>query len=249
MAVTSEARGRILIIRIEREAKRNAIDVETAQGIDAALNRLDDDAELWVGVLTGTTTVFSAGSDIRDGLDARTERGGEYGVIRRERNKPLVAAVEGPAFGGGFEIALACDLVVASTTARFALPETRRGLVASSGALLRLSRVLPAPLANEILIAGGELDAQRAYDFGLVNRVAKPGGAIDAALELAELVCRNSPVAVRATLAALAEQREQAEQVGWSATERAVAKISGSADAAEGVAAFFEKRAPDWPGQ
>jgi len=236
-----------LVVRIDREAKRNAIDVETAQGIDAALNRLDDDPELWVGVLTGTPAVFSAGSDIRDGLYARTERGGEYGVIRRRRTKPLIAAVEGPAFGGGFEIALACDLVVASTTARFALPETRRGLIASSGALLRLSRVLPAPLAAEILVAGGELDADRAYGFGLVNRVTEPGGALQGAVDLAEQVCRNSPVAVRATLAALSEQREQAESVGWAATERALAAISGSADATEGVAAFFEKREPDWP--
>jgi enoyl-CoA hydratase/carnithine racemase len=236
-----------LVVCIDREAKRNAIDVETAQGIDAALNRLDDDPALWVGVLTGTPAVFSAGSDIRDGLYARTERGGEYGLIRRKRIKPLVAAVEGPAFGGGFEIALACDLVVASATARFALPETRRGLIASSGALLRLSRVLPAPLAAEILIAGGELDANRAYTFGLVNRVTEPGGALQGAVELAEQVCRNSPVAVRATLAALAEQREQAESVGWAATQRALTAISGSADAVEGVAAFFEKREPIWP--
>lgn len=237
----------MLVVRLEREAKRNAIDVETAHGIDAALNRLDDDPQLRVGVISGTPAVFSAGSDIKDGLYARTDRGGEYGVIRRKRAKPLIAAVEGPAFGGGFEIVLACDLVAASTTARFALPETRRGLVASSGALLRLSRVLPASLANEILIAGGELDAARAHHFGLVNRVAPPGGALEAALDLAQQVCRNSPVAVRATLAALAEQREQAERAGWAATERAVEAISGSADAAEGVTAFFEKREPEWP--
>ena len=122
--VRAERRGRLLVVRIEREAKRNAIDRATADGIDAALNRFEDDDELWAGVITGTTTVFSAGTDLKDG-SGRTERGGEYGLIRRRRSKPLIAAVEGPAFGGGFEIALACDLVVASRTARFALPESR----------------------------------------------------------------------------------------------------------------------------
>jgi enoyl-CoA hydratase len=143
MTVTQESRGRILVVRIEREHKRNAIDVEAALGIDAALNRLDDDPALWVGVLTGTQTVFSAGTDLKDGAGARTERGGEYGLIRRSRVKPLIAAVEGVAFGGGFEMALACDLIVASRTARFALPETRRGVVATSGALFRAVRALP----------------------------------------------------------------------------------------------------------
>jgi enoyl-CoA hydratase len=135
--VPYETSGRTLVVRIDRENRRNAIDVATALDIDAALNRLEDDPELWVGVITGTATVFSAGTDLKDGEGARTERGGEYGLIRRRRSKPLIAAVEGIAFGGGFEIALACDIVVASTSARFALPETRRGVVASSGALQR----------------------------------------------------------------------------------------------------------------
>ncbi len=133
MAVVQERHDRVLIIRIEREEKRNAIDRATTQGIEAALDRLDGDPRLLVGVLTGTATVFSAGTDLNEPVSPATERGGEYGVIRRQRVKPLIAAVEGPAFGGGFEIVLASDLVVASTTARFALPESRRGLVASSG--------------------------------------------------------------------------------------------------------------------
>jgi enoyl-CoA hydratase/carnithine racemase len=132
-------RGHVLLIRMAREAKRNAIDRAMTHGIDEALNLLDDDDELWAGVITGTTTVFSAGTDLKDG-SGRTERGGEYGMIRRRRAKPLIAAVEGPAFGGGFEIALACDLVVAARSARFALPESRRGVVASSGALFRAMR-------------------------------------------------------------------------------------------------------------
>jgi enoyl-CoA hydratase len=248
MTVTHETRGRILVVRIEREHKRNAIDVETALGIDAALNRLDDDPELWVGVLTGTEMVFSAGTDLKDGSGARTDRGGEYGVIRRERAKPLIAAVEGVAFGGGFEIALACDLIVASATARFALPETLRGVVATSGALFRAMRALPVHIAKELLITGAELNAQRAYDFGLVNRVTPAGEALAGALALAERVCASSPVSVRATLAALAAQVVEPDRVGWEVTARALDTVEQGNDMGEGIAAFFERRSPDWPG-
>ena len=248
MAVTTEVRDRVLVVRIEREEKRNAIDVETAHGIDAALNTLEDDDELWVGVLSGTSTVFSAGTDLRSG-GGTTERGGEYGVIRRRRTKPLIAAVEGVAFGGGFEIALACDLVVASEAARFALPEARRGVIASSGALFRAMRALPLHVATELLITGAELDARRAYDLGLVNRLCEPGRAVTAALALAGEVCRSSPTSVRLTLDALADQFEDADEHGWAATARAVDAIRGSEDAREGVAAFLERRPPMWRGR
>lgn len=249
MAVTSEVRERILIVRIEREEKRNAIDVETALGIDEALNRLDDDPELWVGVLTGTRTVFSAGSDLKNGKDARTERGGEYGIIRRKRVKPLVAAVEGVAFGGGFEIALACDLVVASASARFALPESLRGLVATSGALFRAIRALPLHLAKELLITGAELNAERAHQFGFVNRVTEAGKALEGALAVAEEILASSPVSVRTTLAAVAAQLEEQDRKGWEETARAQETIRASADMQEGVNAFFERRPPRWQGR
>lgn len=248
MTVTQETRGRILVMRIEREHKRNAIDVDTAQGIDAALNRLDDDPALWVGVLTGTQTVFSAGTDLKDGADARTERGGEYGLIRRSRVKPLIAAVEGAAFGGGFEIALACDLIVASTAARFALPETRRGVVASSGALFRAVRALPLHVAKELLITGAELRAERGYHLGLVNRLTEPGQALADAVALAEQICASSPVSVRATLAAISAQAQEQDRSGWQATAQAIQTISASPDMEEGITAFFERRSPEWRG-
>ena len=143
MPVHQQRTGRVLVVTIDREEKRNAIDQDVADGISVALDLLQDDPELWVGVLTGSPHVFSAGTDLRAGTSPRTVRGGEYGVIRRERSKPLVAAVEGLALGGGFEMVLACDLVVASTTAAFGLPETTRG-VASSGALFRARRLCPA---------------------------------------------------------------------------------------------------------
>ncbi|MFE5027480.1 enoyl-CoA hydratase-related protein [Streptomyces sp. NPDC056656] len=246
--VRSERRGRVLVVRIEREAKRNAIDRATAAGIDGALNLLEDDGELWAGVLTGTASVFCAGTDLRDGAGGGTERGGEYGVIRRRRNKPLIAAVEGPAYGGGFEIALACDLVVASHTARFALPEARRGVVASSGALFRAMRALPLNVAKELLITGAVLDAERGHQLGFVNRVSAPGEALAGALALAEDVCASSPVSVAATLDALASLHENGDAAGWAVSARAVERVKAGEDIGEGVAAFFEKRPPRWRG-
>jgi enoyl-CoA hydratase len=199
MAVTTETHGRVLVVRIERPEKRNAIDEATARGIDDALNRFQDDPELWAAVLTGTAALFCAGTDIVAGPGEPTARGGPYGVTRRSHTKPLVAAVEGLALGGGFEIAMACDLVVASTEASFGLPETRRGLVANSGALLRAMRCLPLNLARELLLTGTRLDARRAHEVGFVNRLAAPGHALEVALGLADEVCVSSPTAVSAT--------------------------------------------------
>ena len=179
MTVTQETRGRILVMRIERERKRNAIDVDTSQSIDAALNRLDDDdPALWVGVLTGTQTVFSAGTDLKDGAGARTERGGEYGLIRRSRVKPLIAAVEGVAFGGGFEFALACDpdrRLDHGPVRSPRDPARRRGQLWRP--FPRPVRALPLHVAKELLITGAELGAERGYHLGLVNRPdrARPG--------------------------------------------------------------------------
>jgi enoyl-CoA hydratase/carnithine racemase len=246
--VRHERRGRILVLRIDREAKRNAIDRATTGGLDEALNLLEDDDQLWAGIITGTTAVFSAGTDLRDGAGQPTERGGEYGLIRRRRNKPLIAAVEGPAFGGGFEIALACDLVVASRTARFALPESRRGVIASSGALFRAMRALPLNVAKELLITGAVLDAGRGYQLGFVNRVAEPGEALALALELADDICASSPVSVAASLAAITAQHDAVDAAGWEVTAQAVERVTASDDITEGVTAFFEKRQPRWTG-
>jgi enoyl-CoA hydratase len=249
MTVHQELDDHILVVRIDRPAKRNAIDGATARGIDAALNRLDDDPNVWVGVLTGTADLFSAGTDLVDGHDAKTDRGGEYGIIRRRRRKPLIAAVEGVAFGGGFEIALACDIVVAARNARFGLPETRRGLIASSGALFRANRALPPQIATDLLISGAELSGERAYSLGLASRLAEPGRALGLAVEVAREICLSSPFAVQTTLQALAVQLEAADEKGWDATGRAVEAISTSQDKEEGIAAFLEKRPPVWVGR
>jgi enoyl-CoA hydratase len=249
MSVNVQRRDRILVITMQRPEKRNAVNRELAVGISNALDILDDDDELWVGVLTGTTDVFCAGTDLREGGDAKTERGGEYGLIRRRRRKPLIAAVEGVAFGGGFEIALACDLIVASTTARFALPESRRGLIPSSGALFRALRALPVHVAKQLMITGTELTAERAHALGVVNEVTAPGAALESATRLAEDVCQSSPVAVQAILAGVAEQFDDGDIAGWAATDRAVAAVMASSDLREGIDAFFERRAPEWTGR
>ncbi len=247
--VDTERRGRILIVTMRREVKRNAIDREMAFGIDAALNELDDDPDLWAGVITGTSAVFSAGTDLVDGRDAVTERGGEYGIIRRRRTTPLIAAVEGWALGGGFEIALACDLIVAARTAQFGLPEVIRGLVASSGALFRAPRALPLHVAKELLLTGRPLDPERAYALGLVNMVTEPGEALTEAVRLATTICANGPVAVRASLAAVNRLVAADDDEGWQATADAVATIVASEDSQEGIRAFLDKRSPEWTGR
>lgn len=249
MSVLTEVCGRVFIVRITRESKRNAIDDGIAAELDSALAAFELDPELWVGILTGTSTVFSAGTDLRNAGTPRTVDGGEYGVIRRARTKPLIAAVEGYAMGGGFEIALACDLIVASRDATFGLPEARRGLVASAGALLRLADRLPPNLATEMLVAGANLPAVRAHDLGLVNRLSAPGRALDAAIDLAHDICLSSPLSVAHSLAVLRAIRAESEARGWEHSDMAAQAVRQSDDAREGVAAFLGKREPRWEGR
>jgi enoyl-CoA hydratase/carnithine racemase len=238
----------VLVIRIERAEKRNAIDEEIALGIDAALNRLEDDDELWVGVLTGTTEVFCAGTDMRAGIHS-TERGGQYGIIRRHRPKPLIAAVEGIAFGGGFEVVLSCDLVVAGKSASFGLPEVKRSLVPICGGLFRAQKALPRTVAREMLLTGDPIGSKRAERLGLVNVRCKDGAAVDEAIALAERIIVNGPVAVRETMRFLATIDAPDEAHGWDETVESEIVIRSASDTLEGVTAFFEKREPRWTGR
>jgi enoyl-CoA hydratase len=247
--VERQREGHVVVLSMRRAAKRNAIDRAMADALDAALNELDDDDQLWVGVLTGTSEVFSAGSDLRAGGDYVTERGGEYGVIRRSRRKPLIAAVEGPALGGGLEIVLACDLVVASRTASFGLPEVSIGVVPTCAGLFRAPRALPLNVARQLILTGRPIDAQRGYEVGLVNVVTDAGGAVEGARRLAEDICTNAPVSVQACLAAVNEASAVGDDLGWRLTERALKEAARSADAREGVAAFLEKRPAVWTGR
>ncbi len=247
--LSTERHDRILVMTMQRVEKRNAINPEMTAAIDAALNELDDDNDLWVGVLSGGDQVFSAGTDLKERSGKPTLRGGEYGIIRRRRQKPLIAAVEGLALGGGFEIAIACDVIVAASNARWGFPEVKRGVVASSGALFRAPRSLPLHVAKELLLTGGETTTERLERLGVVSRVTQPGGSLAAAVELAREICANSPSAVQQTLRAVDRIVGESDELGWAATADSVRSNFASEDSAEGVQAFLEKRSPNWTGR
>ena len=238
--------GHVLIMTLRREHKRNAVNRALADALDAALNLLDDDPGLYAGVLTGGVECFCAGSDLSAQGDYVTQRGGEYGIIRRHRRKPLIAAIEGVALGGGMEIALACDLVVAATNARFGLPEVLRGVLPTCGALFRALRALPPNVARELVLVGEPMPADRAYTLGLVNQLAPPGEALALSVALAQRIASNAPLSVQASLAAMNDLMARGDEAGWDATAKAIEAIKGSRDHEEGIRAFFEKRAPVW---
>jgi enoyl-CoA hydratase len=247
MSVRRERRRQMSVITLDRPARANAIDADMTEALDAALNDLEDDPGLRVGILAGSATVFCAGTDLRSGSGQPTARGGEYGVVRRRSTKPLIAAVEGAAMGGGFEIVLACDLVVASRAACFGLPEVSRGLIASSGALFRVLQVLPKNIALELLLTGRDMDAEEAAGHGMVNRLVEPGQALEEAQALAELIIAQSPAAIGASLDALRTILAVHDGLGWEATGRALARVIDAPDREEGLRAFLERRVPRWP--
>jgi enoyl-CoA hydratase len=244
--VNVSQRERVAVVTLDRPEKRNAMDAEMTTALDGALNRLDDDAGVRAIVLASSSHVFSAGTDLATGSGGPTGRGGPYGITRRTRRTPLVAAVEGPALGGGFEIVLACDLVVASSAASFGLPEVSRGVVATCGGLFRGPRALALNVATELLLTGDPIGSQRAVELGLVNRLTNPGGALDEALTLAGRIAQNSPVAVQATLRSIHAHVGALNHLGWLSTDDATRAVLASPDAAEGKRAFLERRAPVW---
>ncbi len=246
MPVRVDRQGRSAVCTLDRPDKRNAMDAEMTASLDRALNELDDDPEVRAVVLAAAGTTFCAGTDLRLGSGEPTERGGYYGITRRVRTTPVIAAVEGPALGGGFEIVLSCDLVIAARSASFGLPEVSRGVVATTGGLFRAPRALPPVIAAELLLTGDPLDAARAAALGLVNRVVDEGRALPVALEIAERIAENSPAAVRATLVALQSIAGRDDELGWQATAEAKAVVLASPDAAEGRSAFLERRRPRW---
>jgi len=248
MAVDVSRQGRVLVVTLQREAKRNALNPEITSGVDAAMNLLEDDPDLWCGILTGGTQVFSAGADLSIGTGEPTPRGGLVGLIQRRRSKPLVAAVEGLALGGGVELLLCCDLVVAARNASFGLPEVKRGLMPDFGGAFRVARFVPGNVARELLLTGEPLGAERAERLGFVNLLTEPGEALAGALDLAARICANAPLAVRAALAVLTEEIAGDETASWARSDRAHAELVGTNDVREGIAAFFERRAPTWTG-
>jgi enoyl-CoA hydratase len=251
-AVLSEVADGIGVITINRPQARNAVNGEVARGIAAAIDDFDARSDVRVLVLTGAGGSFCAGMDLKGFLagDAPVARGrGFAGITERPPVKPVIAAVEGYALAGGFEIVLACDLVVASEEARFGLPEVRRGLVAGAGGLLRLARRIPYHLAMEIVLTGEHFPAARLAEAGLVNRLAPPGQALAGARELAALVAQGAPLALAASKRVVVESADWDSHEAFARQGDIISPVFGSADAMEGAVAFAEKRAPVWRGE
>ncbi|HEX4865105.1 MAG TPA: crotonase/enoyl-CoA hydratase family protein [Acidimicrobiales bacterium] len=246
--------GHVAVITINRPEARNAVNGDVARGIEEAIDKIEADDSLWVGILTGVPPVFSAGADLKEinagrAGDLQTPRGGFAGFTRRDRSKPVIAAVDGPALAGGTEITLACDLIVASKSAQFGIPEVKRSLVAAGGGLFRLPRKLPFNVAMELTLTGDPIDAERAHHFGLVNVLCEPGEALVKAKELAKRIEANAPVAVRESRRVVYAAMTEDEETGWTLSAKAMAVAMSSEDMKEGLTAFIEKRSPNWAGR
>jgi enoyl-CoA hydratase len=251
-AVLTERRGRILIITLNRPDQRNAVNAAVAQGIATALDELDADAELSLGVLTGAGKGFCSGMDLkafRDGQRPWITGRGFAGIVERAADKPLIAAIEGFAVAGGLEVALACDLIVAAKGARLGIPEVKRSLVAAGGALLRLPRTMPRNVAMELALTGDPIDAERAHAFGLVNRLTEPGQALATALALAETIAANGPLALAATKRIMVESVDWPDSEFFARQRGIIDPVFESDDAREGATAFAERRDPVWKGR
>src|SRR5436190_11278689 len=242
MSVDYETRGPFAIATINRPEARNAVNGAVANGIEEAIDKIEADDSIWVGIITGVPPVFCAGADLKEinagnagGL--ATAKGGFAGLVQRERTKPIIAAVDGPALAGGTEIVLACDLVVASRTAVFGIPEVKRNLVAGAGGLFRLGRKLPRNVAMELALTGRlDFPAERAYHFGLVNVLCEEGGALEGAKKLAAQISENAPLAVRESRRIILEATDQPDEVGWRLSNEGIAKMFGTEDFTEGLA-------------
>ena len=250
--VLVERHGAVQVITINRPEARNALNGAVAAGVRDAVDELDADAGLRAGVLTGAGGTFSSGMDLKAFLagDVPSFPGrGLCGITQTPPRKPLVGAAEGWALAGGFELLLACDLVVAGTSARFGVPEVTRGLVAGAGGALLLAQRVPRALALEMLLTGDPVDAARAAQIGLVNHVVDDGQALTAAIELAERIAANGPLALIATKQIASGGADWPADQRWAQMAALIAPVFTSEDAKEGARAFAEKRPPIWQGR
>ena len=249
--VEHERRGQVEILRFNRPEARNAISPEVSQTMVTLLDAAAADTGVRAVVVTGTGPVFSAGADLKVVASGRAGDianvpGGFAGLVTRDFPKPLIAAVNGPALAGGFEIVLACDLVVAADSARFGIPEVQRGLMAAAGALIRLPKRVPLAMALELTMTGDPISAQRALELGLVNRVVPAEEVLDTAVALADRIGENSPIAVRISRQLVREAVDLDEATAWKRNNELSLDVFGAGDAIEGATAFAEKRKPVW---
>lgn len=248
--LTREQDG-ILIVTINRPEAKNAMTKAAAEAIAAAMDRLDSEDALRVAIITGAGGTFCSGMDLKGFLRGETpsvEGRGFGGLTQAPPKKPLIAAVDGYALAGGLELMIACDMVVANSKAKFGIPEAKRGLVAGAGGLIRLPEQIPSRIALELAVTGEFIDAERAYQLGLINRITE-GAALDAALELAAVIGANGPLAVQVSKQIISEYRTWPVEQRWEKQGALMGPVFASADAREGAAAFAEKRKPNWTGK
>ena len=251
-AVLTEEDGGVLVITINRPEAKNAINADVAKGVAAALDVLDGRKDLAVGIITGAGGTFCSGMDLKGFLKGEmpfVEGRGFAGIVERPPATPLIAAIEGYALAGGCEIALAADMIVASSEAKFGLPEPKRGLVAAAGGLMRLPKRIPFHIAMEMSLTGDFYGAEQLAAYGLVNRVAEPGKALEAAKELAAKIAENAPLALAATKQIIVESANWAPEEMWAKQNEISGPVFVSKDAQEGPAAFAQKRKPNWSGE
>tara|TARA_R110000787_G_scaffold44164_4_gene108377 strand:- start:45522 stop:46286 length:765 start_codon:yes stop_codon:yes gene_type:complete len=254
MSVEFETKGHLAIITLNRPDARNAINGMMAQGIESALDKFEEDPNLWVAILTANGKAFCAGADLKEinagnAAALSTKKGGFAGIARRERTKPLIAAITGSALAGGTEIALSCDMIVCADTTNFGLPEVKRSLVAGAGGLFRLPRVVGMPMALEVILTGDPLSSQRAYELGMVNKVVPEADVMAEATSLADRIMANAPLAVQASRTVTVDALKKGDDELWKASGTAFAGLVTTEDFKEGPRAFIEKRAPVWKGK
>ncbi len=257
--VTYSSEGRIGLITLNRPDARNAINGDVARGVEAAIDRLEADDSVWIGILTANTEgqerpVFCAGADLKainsgQAGDLNTKRGGFAGFVYRERRKPVIVAVDGLATAGGCEIVLAADLVIATTRSAFGLAEVKRNLIAGAGGLFRLPRAIGQAAAMEAILTGEPIPAERAYHLGLISRLVEPGQALNEARRLAEQITASAPLAVYASRQVVLAAAYEDDATLKSLTNKLFAEVMASADTKEGLTAFIEKRPPNWTGR
>jgi len=257
--VEYEVRGKVAIITLNRPEARNAVNGDVASGLEAAIDKLEADSNVWIGVLAANTAgqerpVFCAGADLKainsgQAAGLNTERGGFGGFVYRDRKKPVIAAVDGLATAGGCELVLACDMLVASTRSAFGLAEATRNLIAGAGGLFRLPRAIGRAAAMEAILTGEPFSAQRAYELGMVNKLVEPNASLDAAIDLALRVCKAAPLAVWASRKIVLASETESDQNLIEMTNKEFAAVLASEDTKEGLTAFIEKRPPNWQGK